>query len=82
MARNLCLNHLQRYRARWQVWRARGRADGRLQKTELSLTGALFRLEKTNARVPDPNNPGFNILDGAQRVDGFDISAVGRLTDD
>ena len=49
---------------------------------EFLVPGALFRLEKTNARVPDPNNPGFNILDGAQRVDGFDISAVGRLTDD
>ena len=49
---------------------------------QLSLTGAVFRLEKTNARVPDPNNPGFNILEGTQRVDGFSVGAVGHLTED
>jgi catecholate siderophore receptor len=48
----------------------------------LSLTGALFRLEKLNARVPDPNNAGFNMLEGTQRVDGFSLEAVGHLTQD
>jgi len=48
----------------------------------LSLTGAIFRLEKENARVPDPNNAGFNILAGTQRVDGFDIGMLGQLTQD
>jgi catecholate siderophore receptor len=41
----------------------------------------MFRLEKTNARVPDPNNPGFSILEGVQRVDGFDFQLTGRLAE-
>ena len=49
---------------------------------QLSLTGAVFRLEKQNARVPDPTNPGFNILAGTQRVEGFDLGVLGRITDD
>ncbi len=47
----------------------------------LSLRAALFREEKINARVPDPNNPGFNILGGEQQVDGVDIEAVGQITE-
>jgi catecholate siderophore receptor len=47
----------------------------------LSLRGAVFRSEKTNARVPDPNNPLLNVLGGKQRVDGFEIEATGRLTE-
>ncbi len=31
-------NDGRRYRARWEVWRARGRADGRMQAQTLSLT--------------------------------------------
>jgi len=52
-----------------------------LMDNELSLTGAVFRLEKQNARVPDPNNLGFNILEGTQRVDGFDVQLTGRITE-
>ncbi len=48
---------------------------------QLSLTGAVFRLEKLNARVPDPSNPGFNMLEGTQRVDGLSLNATGRLTE-
>lgn len=46
----------------------------------LSLRAALFREEKINARVPDPNNPGFSILGGKQQVDGVDIEAVGHIS--
>jgi len=46
----------------------------------LLLTSALFRTEKTNARVPDPTATGFNTLGGDQRVDGFEFEASGRLT--
>jgi catecholate siderophore receptor len=49
---------------------------------KISVTGALFREEKLNAREPDPNNPGFNILAGTQRVDGADFGITGRLTPD
>jgi len=45
------------------------------------VTGAIFRLEMNNVRVPDPNTPGFNILGGDQRVDGAEVEAVGHLTD-
>jgi catecholate siderophore receptor len=48
----------------------------------LSLTGAIFQIEKLNARIADPNNPGFNILGGDQEVKGFEIGATGRITDD
>src|SRR4029077_756716 len=47
----------------------------------LSLTAAAFQIEKTNARVPDPTNSGFNILQGGQRVRGFDLGVQGRITD-
>jgi catecholate siderophore receptor len=46
----------------------------------LELTAAIFRLEKENARVPDPTNPVVNILAGSQRVDGAELRAQGRLT--
>lgn len=46
----------------------------------LSVTGAFFRLEKENARVPDPDMAGFNILAGEQRVDGFSAGIAGWLT--
>ncbi|MBI3248398.1 MAG: TonB-dependent siderophore receptor [Deltaproteobacteria bacterium] len=48
--------------------------DGRL-----SATGALFRLEKTNARTPDPNDPTRNILAGEQRTEGFELGLAGII---
>lgn len=46
----------------------------------LSVAGSVFRLEKLNARVPDPSNPGFNMLAGKERVDGAQLQVVGALT--
>lgn len=51
-----------------------------LLANHLQLQGAVFREEKTNARVPDPTNSAFNILAGDQRVDGAEIEAAGQLT--
>lgn len=48
---------------------------------QLSLSGAVFRTDKTNARVPDPTNTAVNILAGVTRVQGFELGAVGKLTD-
>jgi len=48
--------------------------DGRL-----SATGALFRLEKTNARTTDPNDPTQLILSGEQRTDGFELGLAGEV---
>lgn len=47
----------------------------------LSVDAALFRIIKDNARVPDPNNAGFNMLAGKQRVDGLSVNVVGRIAD-
>ena len=41
----------------------------------------LFRIEKTNARTVDPTNATVTILDGEQRVDGFEFEANGSITD-
>jgi catecholate siderophore receptor len=47
---------------------------------DLSLTAALFRTEKTNARITDPDNSTYQVLDGEQRVDGFEFTYTGKLT--
>lgn len=46
----------------------------------LFLSGALFRVEKTNARTPGllPGDPP-QVLDGKQRVDGIEFSATGNI---
>jgi catecholate siderophore receptor len=52
----------------------------------LSLTAALFRIEKTNMRVPlDPTQTGaaaFQILDGVARSEGFELGAAGKVTNE
>lgn len=43
------------------------------------LTAAVFRVDKTNARTPGlPGEPP-TVLDGRQRVDGFEIGATGII---
>lgn len=46
----------------------------------LTFSAAVFRIEKQNVRVPDLDNPGFNMLGGKHRVDGIQIQAVGHIT--
>jgi catecholate siderophore receptor len=45
----------------------------------LSATGALFRLEKQNARTAAPNDPTLNVLAGEQRTDGIELGLAGEL---
>lgn len=53
-----------------------------LFENRLSLSFAVFRTEKTNARTEDPADPtDIIVLDGEQRVDGIEIGAAGRLTE-
>mgnify|MGYP003939653851 CR=1 FL=1 len=51
----------------------------------LTLSGAVFRIEKTNMRIPlDPADTGRNSaqqLGGLARVDGFELGAAGKITD-
>jgi catecholate siderophore receptor len=52
-----------------------------LLQSRLSVTGALFRVEKTNARTPgvSPDDPP-QVLNGRQRVQGIELSATGSLS--
>jgi catecholate siderophore receptor len=43
------------------------------------LSASIFRIEKDQVRVPDPDTPGFNTLGGKQRVDGVEIEFNGEL---
>jgi catecholate siderophore receptor len=49
--------------------------DGRLL-----LSGAVFRVRKTDARTPGVN-PGEFTLDGDVRIDGIELSATGNITE-
>ncbi len=51
-----------------------------LFNNRLSVTGAVFRAEKDNARVPDPTNSLLNVLAGDFRVDGVELGVSGRIT--
>ncbi|MGX7896582.1 TonB-dependent receptor [Tsuneonella sp. HG222] len=46
---------------------------------ELFLTAAAFRLDRSNTQAPDPANPGFVVLTGSTRVEGFEASLAGTL---
>ena len=45
---------------------------------QLTLQGALFQIEKTNARTNDPIT-GTQVLDGKQRSRGVELAAAGRI---
>jgi catecholate siderophore receptor len=44
----------------------------------LNLQGAVFRIDKTNARVTDPITDVM-VLEGEQRVQGFELGVAGRI---
>ena len=46
----------------------------------LSVTGAVYRLERGNVAVPDPADPTRSILVDAQRTSGVELEASGSLT--
>jgi catecholate siderophore receptor len=48
----------------------------------LSMTSALYRLNRTNTRSIDPNNPTAIIQTGSQRTNGFEIGLNGNVTRD
>ncbi|AWK89540.1 TonB-dependent siderophore receptor (plasmid) [Azospirillum thermophilum] len=47
----------------------------------LTMTGALFQLDRTNTTAPDPNNPGLVVQTGSQRSRGFELGVSGNITD-
>ena len=48
----------------------------------LSLTSALYRLNRTNTRAIDPNNPTIIVQTGSQRTNGFEVGVNGNITRD
>ena len=46
----------------------------------LALSASVYRLDRTNTRSIDPANPTKLIQTGAQRSNGFELSANGNLT--
>lgn len=45
----------------------------------VSLTAALYRLDRSNTRAPDPNNPGLSVQTGSQRSSGYELGITGQL---
>jgi catecholate siderophore receptor len=48
--------------------------------TGLSLSAAVYRLDRTNTSAPDPVDPSRTIQTGSQRTKGFEFGATGSLT--
>jgi len=48
----------------------------------LSLITAVYRLDRTNTRSTDPNDPTRIVQTGSQRTNGFEIGLNGRITPD
>jgi catecholate siderophore receptor len=46
----------------------------------LTLRGAIFRIEELNTREPDPQDAELDVLAGDERVQGFSLEAMGRVT--
>jgi catecholate siderophore receptor len=46
----------------------------------LSLTAALYRLNRTNTRSTDPNDPTRIVQTGSQRTNGFEMGVDGNIT--
>jgi catecholate siderophore receptor len=52
-----------------------------LLQGRMSVRGAVFRTEKSNARETNPANANELVLAGKHRVEGFELEAGGRLTE-
>ncbi len=48
---------------------------------KLLYTMSLYNLDRLNVPLPDPNNPGFFILSGSNRIRGFESELKGYVTD-
>lgn len=52
-----------------------------LPEQRININGSVFRISKSNARIPDPAQPGFNQLAGEQQVDGVAVDMAAYVTD-
>ena len=49
-------------------------------RPDFSLTTAVYRLDRTNTRSIDPNDPTRVVQTGSQRTNGYELGLNGRLT--
>lgn len=49
-------------------------------RRDLAFTSAVYRLNRTNTRAIDPNNPTAIIQTGSQRTNGFEAGLTGSVT--
>jgi catecholate siderophore receptor len=49
-------------------------------RPSLALTAAAYRLDRTNTRSTDPNDPTRIVQTGRQRTNGFELGILGRIT--
>jgi catecholate siderophore receptor len=49
-------------------------------RPSLSLTGAVFQLDRSNSTAPDPTNPTRTVQTGAQRTTGYELGVAGEVT--
>jgi catecholate siderophore receptor len=47
----------------------------------LSMSAAVYRLDRTNTRSTDPNDPTRIVQTGSQRTNGFELGANGQITE-
>jgi catecholate siderophore receptor len=46
----------------------------------LQYSAAIYQLDRTNVPIADPNNAGFFLLSGSQRIRGFETELKGYVT--
>ncbi len=49
-------------------------------RSDLALTGAAYRLDRSNVITVDPNDPSLTFLTKGQRTQGIEVSLSGQLT--
>jgi catecholate siderophore receptor len=49
-------------------------------RPDVSLSGAVFQLDRSNSTAPDPANPQRTVQTGAQRTTGFELGVSGEMT--
>jgi len=48
--------------------------------SNLSVTAAVYRLDRTNTRATDPNDPTRIVQTGSQRTNGYELGINGQIT--
>jgi catecholate siderophore receptor len=49
-------------------------------RPDLSLTAAVYRLDRTNTSAPDPTDPSKIVQSGSQRTTGVELGAAGNVS--